>query len=101
MSAREMRALADAIYREIQDCRGKASSTEGQILLRLSRAHHTAADQIDIEARAAPAALAALSTIKALIGNVDHSKGHGPNAAEMRGGMLNDIRDLCDKALKP
>lgn len=42
---------------------------------------------------------AALATIQAMIGNVDHSRGHGPNAAEMRGGMLNDIRDLCNRAL--
>ena len=50
---------------------------------------------------APPEAITALATIKALIGNVDHSRGHGPNAAEMRGGMLNDIRDVATKALQP
>lgn len=49
---------------------------------------------------AALSALPALATIRAMIGNVDHSKGHGPNAAAMRGDMLNDIRALCDKYLK-
>jgi len=34
-----------------------------------------------------------------LIGNVDHSEGHGPNAAKMRGGMLNDIREILQAAL--
>lgn len=40
-----------------------------------------------------------LGTIHAVIGNADHSKGHGPNAAEMRGNMLNDIRECARAAL--
>ncbi len=41
-----------------------------------------------------------LQTCKAiagLIGNIDHSKGHGENAARTRGEMLNDIRQLCQE----
>ena len=30
-----------------------------------------------------------------LIGNVDHSKGNGPNSARQRGDMLNSIRDIA------
>jgi hypothetical protein len=42
-----------------------------------------------------------MAAIKGLVGNVDHSKGHGANAAEMRGNMLNDIRDMASAALSP
>lgn len=42
----------------------------------------------------------ALQSISALIGNVDHSIGHGERSAKMRGGLLNDIRSIANKALK-
>lgn len=42
----------------------------------------------------------ALEDITVVIGNVDHSKGHGENAARMRGDMLNSIRDIAQTALK-
>lgn len=35
-----------------------------------------------------------LKTIISLIGNIDHSRGNGPNAAKLRGDMLNSIRDI-------
>lgn len=41
----------------------------------------------------------ALKVILLLIGNVDHSKGHGEHSARMRGELLNDIRDIARKAL--
>lgn len=40
-------------------------------------------------------------TILQLIGNVDHSTGHGANSARMRGDLLNSIRDICTQALTP
>jgi len=36
----------------------------------------------------------AISTIKGILGNVDHSKGNGANAAKYRGNLLNDIRKI-------
>src|SRR5262249_44940981 len=33
--------------------------------------------------------------IAELIGNVDHSKGHGSNSAKARGDLLNDIRAMA------
>lgn len=101
MGAREMRALANALHAEAKDCFGGTASPEGQALLRLCRAHNGAAARLERDATLVPHALDTLANIRAIIGNVDHSKGHGPNAAEMRGGMLNDIRDLCEKALRP
>ena len=44
-------------------------------------------------ANAYPELVAALRQSALLIGNVDHSKGNGPNAAAMRGEMLNVLRD--------
>jgi hypothetical protein len=44
---------------------------------------------------------AALSGITLLIGNVDHSAGGGENTARMYGVMLNDIRDMSERALEP
>lgn len=41
----------------------------------------------------------ALACIISLIGNVDHSKGNGPNSALMRGELLNDIRDIAKAAI--
>lgn len=35
-----------------------------------------------------------LTNILGLIGNVDHSKGNGPNSAKLRGDLLNDIRTI-------
>jgi hypothetical protein len=49
--------------------------------------------------RAAPDMLAALEVIKALIGNVDHSKGGGENSARLYGQMLNDFRDIASAAI--
>ena len=37
--------------------------------------------------------------IVSIIGNVDHSQGHGENSAKMRGEMLIDIRDLVQAAI--
>lgn len=34
-----------------------------------------------------------------LIGNIDHTKGIGPNAARIRGQMLNDIRDIVKQEI--
>lgn len=41
----------------------------------------------------------ALRDIAGLIGNVDHSKGNGPNSAKLRGDLLNDIRAMALVAL--
>lgn len=43
----------------------------------------------------------ALRTVVRLVGNVDHSQGHGANAAKMRGDLLNSIRDICKEAITP
>lgn len=40
-----------------------------------------------------------LADIKTLIGNVDHTKGNGTNAAKLRGQMLNDIRLIATATL--
>lgn len=42
---------------------------------------------------------AALRVILLLLGNVDHSAWHGEAAAQIRGELLNDIRELARKAL--
>ena len=42
--------------------------------------------------------LRALQTIASIIGNVDHSRGGGANAASMYGEMLNDIRAIAHDA---
>jgi len=41
-----------------------------------------------------------LRGIISLIGNVDHSKGHGALSAELRGNMLNGIRDIAETGLR-
>jgi hypothetical protein len=41
----------------------------------------------------------ALDSIVGLIGNIDHAKGHGDNAARMRGELLNDIRTIAATAV--
>jgi hypothetical protein len=46
-------------------------------------------------------AITTLKTIVGLIGNVDHSKGNGGNAAKMRGDLLNDIRAMALTVLEP
>jgi hypothetical protein len=40
-----------------------------------------------------------LEKILRLIGNVDHTKGNGPNAAIYRGMLLNDIRTIIKTEL--
>jgi hypothetical protein len=45
-------------------------------------------------------AISTLQAIVQLIGNVDHSKGNGGNAAQMRGELLNDIRTMAMAAVK-
>lgn len=35
-----------------------------------------------------------VKSVLVLIGNVDHSKGNGPNSAKLRGDLLNDIRTI-------
>jgi hypothetical protein len=46
-------------------------------------------------------AMNTLKSIAQLIGNVDHSRGNGSNAANMRGELLNDIRRMALAALEP
>jgi hypothetical protein len=46
----------------------------------------------------APSATATLQAIKAVCGNVDHTQGNGPRSAEMRGHLLNYIRDMATAA---
>jgi hypothetical protein len=46
-------------------------------------------------------AINTLRSIAELIGNVDHSKGNGGNAAKMRGELLNDIRTMALAVLEP
>jgi hypothetical protein len=46
-------------------------------------------------------AINTLRSIAELIGNVDHSKGNGGNAAKMRGDLLNDIRTMALAVLEP
>lgn len=99
MGAREMRALGVALKAEAESAATMADHVE---LLHLTGdAYLAAAAKIEFEDKLIPGALVALSSILSLIGNVDHSKGHGPNAAAMRGDMLNDIRDIATKALRP
>lgn len=43
---------------------------------------------------------AALKSIAGFLGNVDHSRGNGPNSAKARGDMLNGIRDIAKQALE-
>lgn len=38
--------------------------------------------------------------ILSLVGNVDHTRGNGPNSALSRGELLNAIRDLANATLK-
>ena len=40
-----------------------------------------------------------LKDINAIIGNVNHSQGHGKNAAKLRGDMLMSIKDYINEAL--
>ena len=49
--------------------------------------------------KVAPELLATHKAILLGIGNVDHSQGHGPNAARMRGEMLVSIRELARQAI--
>lgn len=48
---------------------------------------------------AAPDMYEALAAILGLLGNVDHSKGGGENAARLYGGMLMSIKELASPAL--
>lgn len=41
----------------------------------------------------------ALKAILALVGNVNHSTGHGPHAAKLRGDLLNDIRRVAQEGV--
>lgn len=43
----------------------------------------------------------ALKAILSLLGNVDHASGNGPNAAKLRGDMLNDIRLIAVQGIAP
>jgi hypothetical protein len=43
---------------------------------------------------------ATIASILSLLGNVDHSRGGGENAARVYGGMLESIRTLATEALK-
>lgn len=48
---------------------------------------------------AAPDMAEALAGMLSLLGNVDHSRGSGENAARLYGQMLNDFRGMATKAL--
>lgn len=49
---------------------------------------------------AAPDLIGVLKTISGMLGNVDHSQGNGPNAAKMRGQLLNDFRSMADEVIR-
>lgn len=99
MGARDMRALGTAIKAEAENA--AADPGHAELLHLMGDAYLAAAAKIEHDAGLVPDALVALASIKAMIGNVDHSSGHGPNSAEYRGGLLNDIRDIATKALRP
>lgn len=40
----------------------------------------------------------ALAAIMSIMGNIDHTQGHGENSARMRGGMLQSIREIVEQA---
>ncbi len=40
-----------------------------------------------------------IASVLFLIGNVDHSKGHGFHSAEVRGNLLNDIRTILTEEI--
>ena len=44
-------------------------------------------------------AIDALRVINGMIGNVDHSVGNGENSARVRGGLLNDFREISAAVL--
>lgn len=53
---------------------------------------------LDLEAQR-DALLEACESINGFIGNVDHSTGHGENAARMRGNMLMGIKKIIEAAI--
>ena len=44
-------------------------------------------------------AIDVLRVINGMIGNVDHSVGNGENSARVRGGLLNDFREISAAVL--
>lgn len=94
-----MRTLGTAIKAEAENAATDPGHAE--LLHLMGDAHIAAAAQIEADASATVHALDALANIRAMIGNVDHTKGNGPNSAEYRGGLLNDIRDIVTRALRP
>lgn len=99
MNAREMRALGEAIKRQAKQVAVFEGNSD--LLILMGDAYLDAAAQLDKDAERFPDVIAAMSAIVSLTGNVDHSKGNGPNAAEMRGHLLNDIRTIATVALRP
>lgn len=99
VSPREMRVLAQALRDQGENATDRPANAE--LLCLLADAHLTAAEQIEKDAERVPDVLTAMAAILSLTGNVDHSKGNGPNAAEMRGHLLNDIRTIATVALRP
>lgn len=99
MNAREMRALGEAFKQQAGQIAVFEAASD--LLTLTGDAYLAAAVQLDKDAERFPDVIAAMSAILSLIGNVDHSKGNGPNAAEMRGHLLNDIRTIATVALRP
>lgn len=99
MNAREMRVLGEALKKQAGEV--AVFEAHSDLLILTGDAYLAAAAQLDKDAERVPDVLTAMAAIVALTGNVDHSKGNGPNAAEMRGHLLNDIRTIATVALRP
>lgn len=87
---------SNAIELAMAECRRQREQ-----IARLQREYDEACSFAGLQTRHIKVLREALQNSLTLIGNVDHTTGHGPNSARMRGTILHAIRnDLISAALK-